>query len=80
MDIFLFVLGYCIQCLAAILLMVKIWKSKSIYGLSTDTQICFAIANVARCIWTLDTRLIETHFAYAELVGFEGRCLHGEVG
>lgn len=68
MDIFLFVLGYVIQCVAACLLMWKIWKTKSIYGLSMDTQICFAIANVGRCIWTLDTRLIETYFAYAELV------------
>ncbi|CAD7937424.1 unnamed protein product [Amoebophrya sp. A25] len=68
MDILLFLLGYCIQCLACGMLCWKIYKSKSIYGLSIDTQIAFAIANVTRCIWTLDTRLIETNFAFLELV------------
>lgn len=68
MDIFLFVLGYVIQCCAAFLLMYKISTSKSIYGLSVDTQICFAIANIGRCWWTLDTRLIETKLAYLELI------------
>jgi len=68
MDIFLFVLGYIIQCCAACLLMFKIWKSRSIYGLSVDTQICFMVANIVRCVWTLDTRLVETNFAYLELI------------
>merc|ERR1719240_796691 len=67
-DVALFVLGYCIQCVAALLLMYKIQKQKSIYGLSVDTQIGFFIANISRCIWTLDTRLVETTSAYLELI------------
>lgn len=68
MDIILFLIGYFIQCLACGMLCYKIWKTQSIYGLSIDTQIAFAVANITRCIWTLDTRLIETNFAFAELL------------
>lgn len=67
-DIFLFVLGYKIQCVAAALLTYKIISSKSIYGLSRDTQINFAVANIARCVWTFETRLIESSFTYLELL------------
>lgn len=69
MDIFLFVLGYIIQFIAACLLFAKVSKQRSVYGLSIDTQICFVIANVSRCVWTLETRLIETNLAYCELLG-----------
>lgn len=68
MDIFLFVLGYLIQLTAATILFHKIYTQRNIYGLSIDTQICFLIANVARCVWTLETRLIETMLAYLELL------------
>jgi len=68
-DIFLFVVGYIIAYLASCLLCAQIVKSKSIYGLSMDTQICFCLANIVRCIWTLETRLVETKFAYCELLG-----------
>lgn len=68
MDIFLFVFGYSLAALANLLLIWKIHKTQSIYGLAVDTQIMFALGVVCRCIWTLDTRLIETYAAYAELV------------
>mmetsp|Transcript_34003 Transcript_34003/g.72187 ORF Transcript_34003/g.72187 Transcript_34003/m.72187 type:complete len:217 (+) Transcript_34003:71-721(+) len=68
MDIFLFVLGYYIHFLASCLLMYKIYQTRSIWGLSVDTQIAFGLSSVARCIWVLDTRLVETVFAYIELV------------
>lgn len=68
MDIFLFLLGYKVQFAAACLLALKIYKQKTIYGLSIDTQICFLIANISRCVWTLETRLVETPVAYGELI------------
>lgn len=68
MDIFLFVLGYWVHFAASCLLLYKISKTKSIYGLSIDTQMAFAMAVVGRCVWTMDTRLVETVFAYIELV------------
>lgn len=72
MDIFLFVLGYIIQCAATVMLMMKINYTKSIYGLSVDTQICFMLANISRCVWTLETRLVETKVAYMELLASTG--------
>jgi ER lumen protein retaining receptor len=67
-DVIFFVLGYYIHFAASCVLLYKIYKQKSIYGLSFDTQIAFLLAAVARAVWTLDTRLTETVFAYFELV------------
>uniref|UniRef100_A0A0G4G723 ER lumen protein-retaining receptor n=1 Tax=Chromera velia CCMP2878 TaxID=1169474 RepID=A0A0G4G723_9ALVE len=41
--------------------------TKSIYGLAADTQVCFVLATLSRCMWSLDTRLVETKLAYLEL-------------
>jgi len=68
MDIFFFVLGYWVHFMGSCLLLYKIVGQRSIYGLSIDTQIAFLMAVVGRCIWTLDTRLVETVFAYIELI------------
>lgn len=67
-EIILFIMGYYIQFAASMLLGYKIWKQRSIYGLSIDTQIAYLLAAVARCIWVMETRLVETKFAYIELV------------
>jgi len=67
-DIFLFVLGYLIQLAACCLLCMKITQQRSIYGLSTSTQICFCVANVGRCVWTLETRLV-AFTMYLEALG-----------
>eukprot|EP00928_Gymnodinium_smaydae_P062086 TRINITY_DN4601_c0_g2_i1.p1 TRINITY_DN4601_c0_g2~~TRINITY_DN4601_c0_g2_i1.p1 ORF type:complete len:258 (+),score=28.43 TRINITY_DN4601_c0_g2_i1:113-775(+) len=68
MEIFLFIMGYYVQVAASGMLMYKIWYHKSIYGLSTDTQIAYLLAVLARCVWVLETRLVETTFAYIEVV------------
>lgn len=68
MEIFLFILGYYVHLAASCLLWAKIHKQKSIYGLSVDTQIAYLLAVVARCIWVMETRLVETKFAYLELI------------
>lgn len=67
MEVFLFIMGYYIHFGASCLLLYKIYKHKSIYGLSVDTQAAYFLAVVARCIWVLETRLVETYFAYLEL-------------
>ncbi|CAE7413101.1 kdelr1 [Symbiodinium microadriaticum] len=67
MEIFLFLVGYFVQFAASCILLYKIWKHKSIYGLSIDTQASYMLAVVARCIWSMETRLVETKFAYLEL-------------
>lgn len=67
MEIFLFLVGYFVQFGASCLLLFKIWKQKSIYGLSIDTQASYLLAVIARCVWSMETRLVETKFAYMEL-------------
>lgn len=67
MEVFLFLVGYFVHFAASCLLIYKIVKSKSIYGLSIDTQFAYLLAVLARCVWSLETRLVETKFAYLEL-------------
>lgn len=68
MEVFLFILGYYVHFIASCVLLYKIGYHKSIYGLSTDTQISYLLAVICRCIWVMETRLIETTFAYIELM------------
>lgn len=75
MEVFLFILGYYVHFCATCILVYKISKHKSIYGLSIDTQISYLTAVIARCIWVMETRLIETVFAYIELILSTGGAL-----
>lgn len=68
MEIFLFIVGYYVHLAASCVLFYKINKQKSIYGLSVDTQVAYLFAVIARCIWVMETRLVETKFAYLELI------------
>jgi ER lumen protein retaining receptor len=67
MEILLFLIGYYVHLAASCLLMYKIWKQKSINGLAVDTQLAYLLAVIARCVWSMETRLVETKFAYLEL-------------
>eukprot|EP00922_Rhytidocystis_sp_ex-Travisia-forbesii_P053267 GHVS01078986.1.p1 GENE.GHVS01078986.1~~GHVS01078986.1.p1 ORF type:complete len:217 (-),score=4.37 GHVS01078986.1:734-1384(-) len=67
MEVWLFICGYAIHFLASALLLFKICQNKSIYGLAVDTQVCFLLSTVSRCVWSFDTRLIETWVAHVEL-------------
>lgn len=69
MEVFLFIVGYYVQLAASVMLATKIYKHRSIYGLSVDTQICYLLAAITRCIWVMETRLVETKLAYLELIG-----------
>mmetsp|Transcript_833 Transcript_833/g.2083 ORF Transcript_833/g.2083 Transcript_833/m.2083 type:complete len:221 (+) Transcript_833:49-711(+) len=68
MEVFLFILGYYVQFAASCVLLYKMWKHKSIYGLSVDTQAAYLLSVLARCVWVMETRLVETKFAYLELM------------
>jgi len=68
MEVFLFILGYYVHFGASCLLLYKITGHKSIYGLSIDTQISYCLAVIVRCVWVMETRLVETYFAYLELI------------
>ena len=50
-----FVIGYYIMHAGSVLLLYKINKQRSAYGVSLDSQIALLIAALSRCIWFSDT-------------------------
>eukprot|EP00745_Piridium_sociabile_P015675 TRINITY_DN23426_c3_g2_i2.p1 TRINITY_DN23426_c3_g2~~TRINITY_DN23426_c3_g2_i2.p1 ORF type:complete len:220 (+),score=19.60 TRINITY_DN23426_c3_g2_i2:127-786(+) len=68
MEIWLFILGYLIHLGGSVFLLAKIYKQKSVYGLSRDTMFMLLVATISRCIWSMFTRLVETKLAYLELI------------
>lgn len=63
----LFIGGYVIQTIGNGLLLSQVLKKKSVYGLAVETQLAYLLSTISRCIWSLDTRLVETKIAYFEL-------------
>ena len=61
-------MGYYVEHIGNILLIYKLHKQKSIYGVSIESQICLLIATLSRCIWFGDTRLPTMNMAWAELI------------
>jgi ER lumen protein retaining receptor len=68
MELWLFTLGNLFQLFANCILLYKLYKNSSMFGLSIDSQQLFFIALVARCIWIYDTRLISFPLAAFELL------------
>ena len=66
-DLVFFVGGYYVQLAAMCTLVYKIRRTKSIHGLSWDTQLCVLIASVCKLAWVPDTRLFESVFTFLEL-------------
>lgn len=52
-----FVMGYFIEHIGSMLLVWKLHKQKSIYGISINAQVCLFLATLARCVWFTDTKL-----------------------
>ncbi len=70
MDIQLFVLSYIIQLIGSGILLYRVYGVKSIYGLSIDTQVCFVFSTLSRCVWSMNTRIIQssTWFAFLAVI------------
>ena len=49
------------------ILLYKINKQKSAYGISLDSQIALLIATLSRCMWFNDTQLPSMWMAWAEI-------------
>ena len=71
MDIFLFVLSYVTQLVASGILLYRIWSVHSVDGLTVDTQWCLLCSTISRCIWTLNTRIVEENKLFALLAVVE---------
>ena len=50
-----FIFGYFVEHLANILLIYKIYKQKSTFGVSIDSQVLLLVATLSRCVWLTDT-------------------------
>ena len=72
-----FVVGYYIFHCASILLIYKIKKQRSAYGISLDSQIALLIAALSRCVWFSDTQLPTMNIAILELA--IAVCLHSFI-
>ena len=62
-----FVMGYFIEHLASALLIFKILRQRSVYGISYESQLCLLVATLSRLIWFSDTQLSNLDSAFIEL-------------
>ena len=63
-----FVIGYYILHIGSGLLLYKIQKQKSAYGISLDSQIALLIATLSRVVWFNDTQLPSMWLAWVEII------------
>ena len=63
-----FVFSYALDDIGCCLLILKINKQKSIYGISIDSQICFLVATLARVCFFTDTQLPTMTTAMIEIM------------
>ena len=64
---FCFEIGYCFQHVGTALLIYKLKKQNSMYGICIDTHICYLMALIARCAWQFDTQLMSMWFTVFEV-------------
>ena len=55
--LYLFTFGYYVEHIGNAIMIYKLHKEKSMYGISIDTQICLLFATFARIFWMMDTQL-----------------------
>lgn len=60
-------MGYFIEHVANLLLIWKLHKQKSIYGVSIQSQICLFAATLGRVMWFTDTKLPDMTLAWVEI-------------
>ena len=76
-TLLVFAIGYLLVQAGNVLLLVKINKQKSVYGISIDSQISLLLATIARCLWFTDTRLSTMWLACGEIC--LAVCLHSLI-
>lgn len=77
LALWLFTLGYYVEHIGSAIMIYKLHKQKSIYGISIGTQTCLLVATVARIFWMLDTQL--TRLALAQLEIWIALAMHGYI-
>ena len=59
--------GYIFEHIGNGVMIYKLLKQKSMYGISIDTQICLLASTLARLIWMNDTQLIKLWVSVFEI-------------
>ena len=67
LNLAVFVIGYYITHVGNVLLLFKINKQRSIYGVSVDAQVMLLLATLARIVWIGDTKLLTLTASYVEI-------------
>ena len=68
LQLYLFTLGYYVEHIGSAIMIYKLHKQRSMYGISVDTQLCLLISTYARIFWITDTQLIKLNLAVLEIV------------
>jgi hypothetical protein len=55
LQLYLFVIGYMAEHVGNGVMIYKLHKQKSMYGISIDMQICLFVSTIARVFWQTDT-------------------------
>lgn len=63
LALWLFTAGYWVEHIGNAIMIYKLHRQKSMYGISIDTQICLLVATFARIWWMLDTQLTNLFIA-----------------
>lgn len=67
-PLILFTTGYLVEHIGNAIMIYKLHKQKSMYGISIDTQLCLLVATFARIFWMMDTQLTSLFIAKVEIV------------
>lgn len=65
-EILLFTMGYVLQAIGTAILIFRVLQIRSSSSLNLDSQFCFTIASLSRCIWIHHSRVTESYFATFE--------------
>ena len=68
LQLYLFTIGYYVEHIGNLFMIYKLYKQKSMYGISIDTQICLLVSTIARVFWMWDTQLIRLNIAMLEIM------------
>ena len=60
--------GYLVEHIGNAIMIYKLHKQKTMYGVSIDTQICLMFAAIARVLWMWDTQLTKLTISIIEII------------
>ena len=66
-QLYLFVGGYIVEQIANGIMIYKLHKQKTMYGVSIDMQICLMFSTIARVFWMWDTQLTRLTISMIEI-------------